>query len=101
MNGARVTDPITSHLAAARAKTHASTGQRIALDALIRAGGDGLTDFELAAWTGWQQTSIGKRRKELEEVGYVVPTLFTRPAPSGSPARVWCVTDAGIEAGQS
>lgn len=96
----RPSDPVTSHMAGVRAQRSASKGQWVALQALIRAGSDGLTDFELAAITGWQQTSVGKRRLELERMGYVISTLFTRPAPSGSPARVWAVTDAGIEAGR-
>lgn len=98
---ARRTDPITSHLAGQDAKRHAPRGQQVALQALIEAGCEGHTDFSLAEATGWQQTSVGKRRLELERKGYVTATLFTRRTPSGSLARVYCVTDAGIEAGRS
>lgn len=61
----------------------------------------GLTDFELGALTGRQQTSIGKRRFELMEAGFVEPMPpeegdARRPAPSGSPATVWRATPAGL-----
>lgn len=55
----------------------------------------GLTDFELAELTGRAQTSIGKRRGELTGAGLVTATERRRPSPSGSPAVVWQITDAG------
>jgi hypothetical protein len=88
---ARRTDPATSHQAAAHAAATAGTHRARALDALRHAGDRGLTDFELAAVTRLQQTSIGKRRGELVRLGLVVSTGTTRPAPSGSPAIVWRV----------
>jgi uncharacterized protein YdaL len=56
----------------------------------------GLTDFELAARSGLQQTSIGKRRGECMKAGLVEAAPATRPAPSGSLAQVWRITDAGL-----
>lgn len=86
---ARKSDPETSHQAAKDATPRAGTHRARALQALREAGPNGLTDFELAERTGIAQTSIGVRRKELADAGYVKPTGQTRPAPSGSAAMVW------------
>jgi hypothetical protein len=100
--GTRRTDPVTSHEAEARVRPHASTGRRAVLSALALYGP--LTDFELAERTGWQQTSIGKRRGECVALGYVEAftapdgTKCKRPSPSGSPAIVWSITQAGRRA---
>ena len=48
-----------------------------------------LTDFEIADFTGWQQTSIGKRRGECAKAGLVIDTGKRRASPSGSSAIVW------------
>lgn len=85
---ARNTDPVTSHLAGERAQQRAATGRALAL-ALLRDHSEGLTDFELAGLSGWQQTSIGKRRGELRDAGLVRDSGKRRPSPSGSPAIVW------------
>lgn len=85
---ARATDPETSHQAAADAGTHARTNRAMALQ-LLRDHADGLTDFELAALSGLQQTSIGKRRGELRDAGLVRDSGRRRAAPSGSMAIVW------------
>jgi hypothetical protein len=102
--GARATDPETSHLAAAEAIGRKAHHQRLTLAALLAAD-DGLTDFELAAITGVQQTSIGKRRGELRDAGLVRQLTnedgitVRRPSPSNSPSIVWTLTAAGeIEA---
>lgn len=60
----------------------------------------GLTDFELADHTGKAQTSIGKRRKELEVAGYVVATTQRRLSPSGALATVYRITPDGIRLAQ-
>jgi hypothetical protein len=57
---------------------------------------EGLTDFELAALTDTAQTSIGKRRGELEQAGLIVATTIRRPAPSGAKAIVWRITSQGV-----
>lgn len=95
---ARCTDPQTSKLAAKRIAPYASNGRTIVLRQLaLRAQ----TDFELSAATGIAQTSIGKRRGECRDYGWVEIALDGRgeevrhPAPSGSPALVWCITEAG------
>lgn len=86
---ARRTDPDTSRAAAALAEPRAGTNRAKALAALRSAGQGGLTDFELADATGVAQTSIGVRRKELRDAGYVTDSGRRRPAPSGTPAIVW------------
>jgi len=62
-----------------------------------------MTDYELASVTGLQQNSVGKRRKDCQDAGLV--TFFynedgikvKRPAPSGSYALVWTLTQDGID----
>lgn len=85
---ARQSDPDTSHAAARDAAPNAQTNRALALR-LLRDHPNGLTDFELAALTGLQQTSIGKRRGELRDAGLVYDTGERRPSPSGSKAIVW------------
>jgi hypothetical protein len=88
----RPTDPDTSRAAAT---THADTRRRdrdLCYAVLQRAGFNGLTDFELAAKVGRQQTSAGKRRGELRDQGLVRDSGRRRKAPSGSLAIVWVVT---------
>ena len=55
----------------------------------------GLTDFELAKLMGRQQTSAGKRRGELRDMGLLEDSDTRRPAPSGSQAIVWVITPKG------
>ena len=85
----RSTDPDTSIAAASSVMTE--IGKDKVLKALKQYPG-GLTDFELADETGWQQTSIGKRRGELRDVGLVIDSGYRKPAPSGRMAIVWCLT---------
>jgi hypothetical protein len=86
----RVTDPDTSHDAAALDRAR---DRDRAYAALARAP-EGLTDFELGAAIGRQQTSAGKRRGELRDAGLVVDSGERRPAPSGSRAIVWRLVEA-------
>lgn len=86
---ARRTDPPTSWRAARG--VDGNNDRRRAYDALAAAGTAGMTDFELGAAIGRQQTSAGKRRHELMTCS---PPLVewagtTRPAPSGAQARCW------------
>ncbi len=96
---ARLKDSSTSHEAAQRAATGASRGRALVLKTLASIGP--CTDFDLARLTGWQQTSIGKRRGECVDAGLVRNLLLrdgakaTRPSPSGSSALVWELTEAG------
>ena len=99
--GTRRTDPVTCHEAEAKVRPHASTGRRLVLAYLYLCP---KTDFELAELTGWQQTSIGKRRGECVALGWVEAftapdgTKCKRPSPSGAPAIVWAITASGREA---
>jgi hypothetical protein len=96
---ARNSDPETSHLAADRAGMKASHSRMMVLRHLIASGP--MTDFELADATGVIQSSIGKRRGEVRDWHMVEActapdgSRLTRKSPSGSPAIVWQVTDAG------
>lgn len=93
---ARRSDPVTSHEAAAAHPESRQIDRERAYAALCDAR-DGLTDFELGAVIGRQQTSAGKRRKELcdeyppraRAMVNADGTKRRRPAPSGSPAIVW------------
>jgi DNA-binding transcriptional ArsR family regulator len=94
----RRTDPETCETAAKIAGMRASFNRLRVLALLI----DGpLTDFELAAKTGVQQTSIGKRRGECKDHGLVEALrddsgkVVTRPSPTRSPSTVWAITDKG------
>jgi hypothetical protein len=98
---ARVSDDITSVIAAERASANVSKGRMLALKHLYE-NREGLTDFDLERLTGLAQTSIGKRRGDLMNSKYFFPHLAyrtdeTRPSPRGAPARVWRITQAGIE----
>jgi len=96
---ARNADPETSHEAAEDVSFRASAHRLLAMQALDRYGA--LTDYELAAQTGLQQNSIGKRRKDCQDAGMVERLLdadgnsIKRPAPSGSMALVWTLTEKG------
>ena len=57
---------------------------------------NGLTDYDLAGIMGRQQNSVGKRRTELRDKGFVEATPLRRPAPSGSLCIVWRITPAGM-----
>lgn len=98
---ARKTDPLTSHMAAIDARFKANNHRRVALLVLLKHGN--LTDYELADKTGLQQNSIGKRRKDCQDAGLVTHyrddegNKVKRPAPSGSKAYVWTLTERGEE----
>jgi hypothetical protein len=86
----RVTDPDTSHEAALDYdELTRDTDRARAHRALIEAGDDGLTDYELGDRIGRQQNSAGKRRGELRDRGYVEDSGRRRPAPSKAQAIVW------------
>ena len=93
--GARRTDPETSHLAADLYPKLRSRDRREALFAHFLSSRSGMTDFELGDAIGRQQTSAGKRRGELRDMGLIEATQERRPAPSGSPTIVWRITEEG------
>lgn len=94
----------TSRDAANDNRPRAQQHRELALAALTEAGERGLTDFELEDVVGVKQTSIGVRRGELKKAGLVARRLVIdpktlelvgdrRPAPSGSTAAVWSLTE--------
>jgi hypothetical protein len=93
----RATDPDTSHRAAARAPSLRAHDRRAAL-LILADNPEGLTDFEVGALMCRQQTSAGKRRGELRDLGLVRDSGARRASPSGSSAIVWVITEAGKEA---
>ena len=93
----RTTDPDTSRKAAERTPSLRAHDRRSALLAL-RDHPEGLTDFELGDLIDRQQTSAGKRRGELRDLGLVRDSGARRASPSGSSAIVWQITEAGKEA---
>lgn len=90
----RLFDPDTCIRAAADSLPRRGTHRWKALDALAQRS---YTDFELGELLGLQQTSIGKRRKELVDLGLVEYMGCDRPAPSGSMSMVWCITTEGFK----
>ncbi len=94
--GARRSDPDTSHAAADRPSLGLRLDRQLVL-ATHYAHPGGLTDFELASHLSRQQTSVGKRRGELRDLGLIRDSGQKWPAPSGSPAIVWQITSSGIE----
>ena len=95
---ARRNDLETSHEAARDASKKAPNHRVIALQALSEHGP--MTDYELAEKTGLQQNSIGKRRKDCQDIGLVDFFMLDgekerRKTPSGSSAYVWQITELG------
>lgn len=95
--GVRRADPDTSKQAA----REINTGDRAQALRLHYFCPGGLTDFELASLMKRQQTSAGKRRGELRDLGYVEATAVRRASPSGAKAIVWRITPAGEAACRS
>ncbi len=95
---ARKADPETSQRAGALHPVRRGTDRGRVLLAHAQYP-TGMTDFELADVLGLQQTSAGKRRLELQRAipPYVKATYIVRSAPSGSPATVYIITEAGKE----
>lgn len=79
--------------AAASVRKPASKLRRQVLEALARAGDDGLTDFELARNLKHPiRHSPGTRREELIEGGWpIVDTGRRRPTDTGRQAIVWAL----------
>jgi hypothetical protein len=95
--GARKTDPETSHEAAEINQAARRRDRWNVLMEHYHHAWHGLTDFELANITKRQQTSVGKRRGELRDIGLIEKTDMRRPAPSGASAIVWRITYAGMQ----
>lgn len=81
---ARLTDPPTSHQAAAAVD---AAGQRAAI--LQALAGGAMTADEIDAALGWRVTTAGRRLGELYRLGRARTTGATRPTRSGRAAEVW------------
>lgn len=92
--GPRDTDPETSWEAAFANLGAKAVDRRSALRSLYAT--HSLTDFELGDEMNRVQSSAGKRRGELRDLGLAEWTGEHRPSPSGSPARVWRITPRGM-----
>jgi hypothetical protein len=95
---ARATDLVTSVMAAEQIAPHVHAGQMKALEAFYLLSHTTLDDFELADWTGLKQTSIGKRRGELERMGLVekAERRESRSKLTTSIVQSYRITEAGL-----
>lgn len=95
----RATDPGTSMEAAKNASARVTRTRLAVLRAHV-ANPNGLTDYEASALAGdIGQSSAGKRRLELERLGFIERTGERRRSPSGNGrCGVWRVTAAGVAA---
>lgn len=87
MSLARNSDPITSHLAAARVHEFALSHQEQIVSCLIEFGP--MTCDEISNRIGMFSHQINKRVVELERKGLARPTGETRTSASGRQSRVW------------
>ena len=84
---ARRTDPITSHMAAARAVRFAG-GHAATILTCLQDFGPATAD-EIAKRTHLNSVQICRRLPELEKVGDAMPTGRMRLSPSGCSEREW------------
>lgn len=97
---ARITDPVTSHQAAASVVKRAPT-QRILLLATYGREAAGLTDEEAATISGVIEKRTAcwwKRCSELRHAGLLADTGRTRTSMAGEQRMVCVITAAGREA---
>jgi hypothetical protein len=89
LHNVRRTDPDTSVRAALLDPTGRMTIRKRVSQLLEAWWPEGYTDYHLADLTGLQQNSVGKRRGELRDMGFVRDSGETAPGPSGSPCIKW------------
>ena len=89
---ARLTNPGTSHAAAAEAVQTSAHQRRLVILALEAAGP--MTADEVDAYLGWRPTTAGRRMHELAHQGVIRTTGEERRTRSGRMAEVWTVTEA-------
>lgn len=83
----RTDQPETAHKAAVQSSRRGPSQRTRVWEALKHLGD--ATDYELAAYLGILRSSAAKRRQELVDLGYVVPTPFRRKTDTGTEAVVW------------
>jgi hypothetical protein len=84
----------TSLAAAALVFPKTGTQRMRVLDAIIKAGSNGMTDPELADQLGIGDNSERPRRKELLEQGWVIDSGLRRPARGLGDSIVWVLAPA-------
>jgi hypothetical protein len=89
---ARLTDPGTSHEAAASTVQTSAHQRRLVILALEAAGP--MTADEIDAYLRWRPTTAGRRLHELRQVGMIRTTGVTKPTRSGRRAEVWELVEA-------
>lgn len=85
----------TSEEAALRAMPRSSTRRFMVLEAIVAAGEAGRTDDELIVELGLPHQSVGPRRLELVEGGWIEDSGQRRRTRTGADAIVWVLTEAG------
>lgn len=88
----------TEFEASARVRPNSGATRMRVLTFLGAMGGIGATDYQIGQALQILRTSAGKRRKELQDDGYVVDSGTRRKTDTGCNAIVWRITDAGISA---
>ena len=96
---ARITDPVTSHMAAKRANGKAAADAEAVLQAHAEAGERGLTGEELELAMRRPYQSVGPRRPGLERQGLLIKA-GTRTNSRGNTETVYRITRAGLQAAQ-
>lgn len=98
---ARVTDPVTAHHAADRARHKLTENQRAVLQAHAQAGPQGLTGDEMADLFGGEHTYplYGPRRPQLERAG-LLEKAGMRNNRRNNPVTVYRCTEAGYAAAE-
>lgn len=96
---ARTTDPETSHTAAASISVETARTRRYRCLQVIRDHGPISDDDWFAVyvdrWPGKYSYSHRSRRTELRDLGFVRDSGMRKKNPSGRPAILWEVTEAG------
>lgn len=85
----------TSVLAALVTLPRSRTRRYAVLEAIAAAGEHGRTDDELIGELGIPHQSVGPRRLELVEGGWIEDSERRRPTRTGADAIVWVLTDDG------
>ena len=85
--------PSTSH----NAKKWRLIGDRVLVLGVYVRHPQGLTDHELTDITGRQYNSIGKRRTDLYQDGYIENSGLKKLTPNNSSAIIWRVTPEGVK----
>jgi hypothetical protein len=82
----------TSKEAALQAEPKSGTRRAQVLAWIIRAGDQGFTDDEIIVRSGLPHQSVGPRRLELEQGGWIEDSTKRRKTRTGAEAIVWVAT---------